>query len=52
MSDLIQIVQKTSQVRWKLKIDTWLIIENVIISIQLIIWSVHGIMKTSGILQS
>ena len=29
MSDLIQNIKKTSQVRWKLKTDTWLIIYNV-----------------------
>ena len=32
MSDLIKNIVKTSQVRWKLKIDTWLIIYNVNIS--------------------
>ena len=52
MSDLIQNIWKTNQVRQKLKIDTWLIIYNVNISNKLIFWKVHGIMNTSGILQS
>ena len=52
MSDLIQNIWKTSQVRWKLKIDTWLIILNVNISNKFHFWNVHGIMNTSGLLQS
>ena len=52
MSDLIQNIWKTSQVRWKLKIDTWLIILYVNISNKFNFWNVHGIMNTSGLLQS
>ena len=52
MSDLIQNIWKTSQVRWKLKIGTWLIILNVNISNKFKFWNVHGIMNTSGLLQS
>ena len=51
-SDLIQNIWKTSQVRWKLKIDTWVIIKNVNISNKFIFWYVHRIMNTSGLLQS
>ena len=52
MSDLIQNNRNTSQVRWKLKNDTWLIIKNINISNKFNFWSVHGIMNTSGLLQS
>ena len=52
MSDLIQNIRKTSQVRWKFKTDTWLIIYNVNISNKFPFWSFHGIMNTLGLLQS
>ena len=38
MSDLIQNIWKSSQVRWKLKTDTWLIILNINISNKFNFW--------------
>ena len=52
LSDLIQNIWKTSQVRWKLKIDTWLIIWNVNLSNKFNFWNVNGNMNTSCLLQS